>query len=622
MAVMFRVLGPFSASLDDLPIDVGGPRPRLLLARLIVARGATVSVDALLESLYDGDPPPRATGTLHSYISTLRRLLEPGRAPRSPSAVLINRPPGYALGAHWLDAAEFTRLAGEGAHDEALRLWQGTPYEEFADVPWLRPEIERLEQACLGVREQRLAAAEPAPHVVAELESLARAHPLRESLWEALARALYRLGRQADALDALRAARRHLAEELGLDPGHGIQRLESMILTQDAALGEMVSRPVVELTRPPVKQERLVVGRSGQLERLAELAARVEGGRTGLAVVSGEPGIGKTWLAEEFARGREADGWLVAWGHCHEMSGAPPLWPWQQIVRDLAGRVPPDPAGSGALGLLLDDRAREEHAEAGEARFRLHRAVVGYFAALAADRPLLVVLDDLQWADAASLGLLADLARLQRGRVAVLITVRSGEGTGAMYDALAMVARGDALRLPLAGLDPGAVAELSGLDEAHAGALAERTKGNPLFIRETLRLAADEGLSRALSTVPEGLADVLRQRLFRLPEPYRAVLEAAAVAGDAADALLLAEALGEGTRLVEEALTAAVGLRLLDEEHAVTHDLVRETCYADLPAQRRTELHLAVLKALERRPAADLTTLAAHALAAGPSAAA
>ncbi|MEU1389880.1 MULTISPECIES: BTAD domain-containing putative transcriptional regulator [unclassified Nonomuraea] len=638
MAVMFRVLGPFSAALDDLPIDVGGPRPRLLLARLIVARGATVSVDALLESLYDGDPPPRATGTLHSYVSNLRRLLEPGRAPRAPSAVLVNRPPGYALGAHWLDAAEFTRLAGRGAYDEALRLWHGTPYEEFADVPWLRPEIDRLEQACLDVREQRLATAGPDPAAVAELESLARAHPLRESLWEALARALYRLGRQADALDALRAARRHLAEELGLDPGHGIQRLESMILTQDAALGEVVTRPVVELTRPvrTAEQDRVVVGRSGQLARLALLAADVAGGRTRLAVLSGEPGIGKTWLAEEFARGREADGWLVAWGHCHEMSGAPPLWPWQQIVRDLAARVPPEAAASGALGRLLDDAAPEEHAEAGEARFRLHRAVVGYLAALAADRPLLVLLDDLQWADAASLGLLADLARLQHGRVAVLITVRSGEGTGAMYDALAMVARAGALRLPLAGLDAAAVAELSGLDAAHAGALAERTKGNPLFVRETLRLAADEGLPRALSVVPEGLADVLRQRSRRLPAPYRAVLEVAAVAGGATDPLLLAEALdtagrtpragepaaGGGVRLVEEAVAAAVGLRLLGEEHAFAHDLVRETCYADLPAGRRTELHLAVLRALERRPAADLTALAAHALAAGPAAAA
>lgn len=634
MPVMFRVLGPFSASVDGLPVDVGGPRPRLLLARLIMAKGATVSADALLAGLYDGDPPPRAMGTLHSYISNLRRLLEPGRAPRTPSSVLINRPPGYALGPHWLDATEFGRLAGQGAYEEAMGLWRGTPYEEFADVPWLRPEIERLEQAHLAAREQQLAGAVPDPQVVAELETLARTHPLRESLWEALAHALYRLGRQADALDALRAARRHLAEELGLDPGPGIQRLETMILTQDPALGEVVSRPLAEVRVSSAHQgpavveagpARLVVGRAGQLGRLTELASDVAAGRTRLAVVSGEPGIGKTLLAEEFARQRESEGWLVAWGHCHEMRGAPPLWPWREIVRDLVARVPPGAAEAGPLGMLLDDQDSGAAAEeAGEARFRLHRAVVGYFAMVAAGRPLLVLLDDLQWADAASLGLLADLARLQRGRVAVVITVRSGEGSSAMYDALAMVTRSDALRLPLAGLDPDAVAELAGLDAEHARALAERTKGNPLFIRETLRLAEDEGLTKALSTVPEGLADVLRQRVRRLPDAYRAVLEAAAVAGDATDTLLLAEAVSPAeespaadTKLVEEAVTAAVGLRLLDERLGFTHDLIRETCYADLTAQRRAELHMAVLKGLERRPAADLTVLAAHALAGG-----
>ncbi|GAA0396335.1 ATPase AAA [Acrocarpospora corrugata] len=625
MRAMFHVLGPFSVRVDGRSIDVGGPRPRLLLARLLVARGATVSVDALLDGLYDGEPPPRALGTLHSYISNLRRLLEPGRAPRTPSAMLINRPPGYALGPHWLDAEEFVRLSGQGKHDDALKLWRGTPYEEFADVSWLRPEIERLEQAQLTVREQRLAALEPAPDMVAELEGLARAHPLRESLWQTLARALYRLGRQADALDALRAARRHLAEELGLDPGPGIQRLEAMILEQDPALGDAVFVGGPE----PEPAARLTVGRAAHLDRLAEVAADVSAGQTRMVVVSGEPGIGKTWLAAEFARGRQAQGWLVAWGHCHEMSGAPPLWPWRQIVGELAEHAPPNHAD--ALGLLTDDqdeRNRTGHrdGEAGEARFRLHRAVADYFASVSAARPLLLLLDDLQWADAASLGLLADLAKLQRGRVAVVITVRSGEGTPAMYDALGMVGRSQALRLPLAGLDAASVGELSGLDPERASALAERTGGNPLFIRETLRLAEDQGLARALGTVPEGLADVLRQRIRRLPEAYRTVLEAAAVAGDATDPLLLAEVLAETNpsaeeateMLVGEAVAAAQGARLLGDDHAFAHGLIRETCYADLSARRRTALHLAVLHGLERRPAADLTAMAAHALAAGP----
>ncbi|MGA4987500.1 AAA family ATPase [Nonomuraea bangladeshensis] len=629
MAVEFHVLGPFSVSVDGRPVDVGGPRPRLLLARLLLARGATVSVDALLDALYGGEPPARAVGTLHTHVSHLRRLLEPGRAPRTPSAVLVNRPPGYALGPHRLDADEFARLSAEGDQDAALALWRGTPYEEFADVPWLRPEVERLHQAHLAAREQRLAALAPSPATAAELAELARAHPLRESLWEALARVLYRLGRQADALDALRTARRHLAEELGLDPGPGLRRLESMILTQDPALGETTPAlpdPAPGGASPGAEGTGggpVVVGRAGPLDRLAELAAEVEAGRTRIAVISGEPGIGKTWLAEEFARGRQARGWLVAWGHCHERSGAPPLWPWRQIARELleqGGAEPP------AALLDADDGPGDPEGETGEARFRLHREVARHFAAAAAERPLLLLIDDLQWADTASLGLLADLARLLRGRVAVVITVRSGEGPPAMYDALAMVSRSHALRLPLAGLDAAAVAELSGLDHGQAAALAERTGGNPLFIRETLHLAAGGGLARALATVPEGLADVLRQRIGRLPAPHRAVLEAAAVAGDATDHLLLAGALAAvtpaeaGAVPVEEAVAAARAARLLADDRTFTHDLIRETCYADLPPARRAALHLAVLRGLASRPAADPATMAAHALAAGPAA--
>ncbi|WP_051761032.1 BTAD domain-containing putative transcriptional regulator [Herbidospora cretacea] len=632
MAVRFGVLGPVSICVDGTEIDVGGPRPRLLLARLLLARGATVSVDALLDALYEGDPPPRALGTLHSYVSNLRRLLEPGRAPRTPSTMLITRPPGYALGPHELDAEEFVRLAGQGEPEAALKLWRGTPYEEFADVPWLRPEIERLEQVRLAALEQRLAGREPGPDVVAEMAGLAAAHPLRESLWQSLALALYRLGRQGDALDALRTARRHLAEELGLDPGPGLQRLEGMILAQDPELGEPGLSPPVETAPATPAAGPPLVGRAAQLDRLAELAAEVDAGQVRMAVISGEPGIGKTWLAEAFARERAAQGWLVAWGYCHEMSGAPPLWPWRQIVLDLAAGNRPDP---GTLGPLIDDdrpgrRSAGHETEAGEARFRLHRAVAGYFAAVAATRPLLLLLDDLQWADAASLGLLADLARLLRGRVAVVVTVRSGEGFPAMYDALGMVGRSRALRLPLAGLDPAAVAQLSGLDEGRAGALAERTGGNPLFIRETLRLAEDRGMAQALSTVPEGLADILLQRIGRLPQAQRAVLEAAAVAGDATDQPLLAEALTrassapseEDLRLVAEATAAARAARLLGEDDTFAHDLVRETCYAALTPGRRAELHLAVLRGLRRRPAADLTAMAAHALAAGPAGAA
>ncbi|WP_432933699.1 AAA family ATPase [Microbispora sp. CA-135349] len=667
MAVMFRVLGPIEAYVDGVPVDLGGPRPRLLVARLLIARGATVSVDAILDDLYDGTPPPRAHNTLHSYISNLRRVLEPGRAPRTPSSVLLSRPPGYALGPHEVDAAEFVRLAQAGEPERALALWRGMPYEEFGDVPWLRPEIERLAEAHLVTRERLLAGRVGDPHAVGELEALVAAHPLREGLWELLARTLYALGRQADALEALRTARVRLAEELGLDPGPALRRLEEAILAQDPALDrpggarrgqDAPAAPVVAARAD--RPERRAVGRGTQLDRLAELARDVAGGRPRIAVISGEPGIGKTWLAEAFAERRAAEGWPVAWGRCHETSGAPALWPWQQVVRDLAGRVPPSPAQAAALRVLLgdpvlDDTARDgialgdpvlggtarggtasragtaspgdRPAEAGEARFRLHQATAAYLDAAAADRPLLVLIDDLQWADTASLNLLSDLPMLLRGGVAVVVTVRAGEGTAAVHDALGLLGRHDALRLPLAGLDSAAVAELSGLrDAATVAALAERTRGNPLFIRETLRLAEDQGVERALTGVPEGLADVLRRRLLGLPAPHRPAIDAAAVLGTGADRRLVAEvveAAGNASGVdVDEALDAATAIRVLDEDLRFTHDLMRETVYADIPPRRRAGLHLAALRALRLRPGADLAVLARHALAAGPGGAA
>ncbi|MEV4460150.1 BTAD domain-containing putative transcriptional regulator, partial [Microbispora sp. NPDC049633] len=372
MAVMFRVLGPVEAYVDGVPVDLGGPRPRLLVARLLIARGATVSVDAILDDLYDGAPPPRAQNTLHSYISTLRRVLEPGRAPRTPSSVLLSRPPGYGLGPHEVDAEEFVRLAQAGEPERALALWRGMPYEEFGDVPWLRPEIERLAEAHLVTRERLLAGRVGDPHVVGELEALVAAHPLREGLWELLARTLYALGRQADALDALRAARAHLAEELGLDPGPALRRLEEAILAQDPALdgsGPVRRGPAAPAEAPGAdRPERRAVGRSTQLDRLGELARDVTAGRPRIAAISGEPGIGKTWLTEAFAERRAAEGWLVAWGRCHETSGAPALWPWQQVVGDLTARVPPSPAQAAALRVLLGDTARDDTARDDTAR--------------------------------------------------------------------------------------------------------------------------------------------------------------------------------------------------------------------------------------------------------------
>src|SRR6185503_1638914 len=163
--MLVRVLGPFGCHVGGEPVDLGGPRQRAVLARLLTARGEVVSVDRLIEDLWRGEPPPRAIASLQAYVSNLRRLLEPDREPRTPARLLVSAPPGYAI-----------RLPGD-----AVDAWRF--------------------EALLGE-------ARTAPDAVPQAELLAHQEPLREERWRLLALALWASGRQADALAALRRARR------------------------------------------------------------------------------------------------------------------------------------------------------------------------------------------------------------------------------------------------------------------------------------------------------------------------------------------------------------------------------------------------------------------------------
>ncbi|MFI9839960.1 BTAD domain-containing putative transcriptional regulator [Nonomuraea sp. NPDC051941] len=209
----FRVLGPLEVRAGDgRAVALGGARPRAVLARLLVARGTVVSSDALIDDLYAGAPPPSALPTLHSYVSNLRRALEPGRLPRARPGLLIGRPPGYLLAAEHVDADRFAELlrraglrppvAALACLEEALGLWRGTPYGEFAEEPWAVTEVSRLRELRLVALERRanvLLELGRAQAVITDLETEAVANPLRERLWSLLALALYRTGRQADA---------------------------------------------------------------------------------------------------------------------------------------------------------------------------------------------------------------------------------------------------------------------------------------------------------------------------------------------------------------------------------------------------------------------------------------
>lgn len=243
------VLGPVEARRAGASVDLGTPKQRALLCALALSIGRPVAVDTIVDLLWGNDPPPGVTGTLQSYVSGLRRVLEPQRERRRPAEVLVTATPGYALrlAPEMTDAGRFVTAVGAqhrllagapligtpgldrdeltgavDALDEALALWRGRPYVELDDAPDAVAERARLEDLRLVALEDRAVASLALGHhatVAAELDALTASHPLRERLWGLRAVALARSGRQADALESLSVLRSVLADELGLEPG-------------------------------------------------------------------------------------------------------------------------------------------------------------------------------------------------------------------------------------------------------------------------------------------------------------------------------------------------------------------------------------------------------------------
>lgn len=261
MRVEFGVLGPVVAWDDaGAAIALKGPMHRAVLARLIVARGRVVPVGRLVDDLWD-DPPAGAVGAVRTFVAALRRALEPQRPPRAPVRLLVTEGPGYALRTETdsVDAWRF-EAAVAGASDgpasqvlerldEALGWWRGPAYADFEDEAWARAERSRLEELRLNAVERqaeaRLALGRAAD-AVPDLDVHVAEHPWREDAWRLLALALYRTERQGDALAVLHRARTILVEQLGVDPGPRLRRLESDILHQADHLSDAPGSGVAE----------------------------------------------------------------------------------------------------------------------------------------------------------------------------------------------------------------------------------------------------------------------------------------------------------------------------------------------------------------------------------------
>ncbi|MGC5012799.1 BTAD domain-containing putative transcriptional regulator [Streptosporangium sp. DT93] len=713
----FRVLGPVGVVTGEgTALDAGPYQQRLVLAMCVLAAPRPVGPQRMIDVLWEEDPPPGALNTVQAYISKLRRVFEPGRTRRVTPTVLLTRPGGYVLdvpaasidlGRAREHVSAGTGRAAVGDHEGAVRElrralgeWSGDPLADLTASSWAVEEGAHLAEFRLTIEED-LAASELAlgrgAALNGRLAQLVAARPFRERLRALAAHALYQAGRQADALAVLAEGRRLLMEDLGLDPDLGSREMERRILSQDPALTPRspVSTAGTAGTASVAGEtsHKDITGTPGSVG-VADTAGRVDadaeagratgsGGDTGLVgrdaeagilervvagdghrvvLIAGEPGIGKTRLAEHAAGAARARGHRVVWGRCWDGAGAPPFWPWTQAVRELVGqdgelahligagartstRGTPSATGTtgtpnttatpsttdvtgttdaagttGAPGTPVTPRPPETPETPGTPETRGSAAATGQFELYEAFARLLnehgrtlVVLDDLQWADTSSLRLLEFLASTRLcPDLAVVATYRDtgGRDGGPLERTLGALARlPHVRRLPVRGLAEEEVREYlrrAGADPGRAAEMGRLTAGNPFFLGEALQLGE----------TPGALPDVVRGRLAGLPPGTEEVLTAAALLGREADLDVLTRVAGPSPERVLDIVDAAVQARLLVAEDGpgcrFVHDIVRDVLREALPPLRRRRMHARIAEVLQERSGTRLSEIAHH----------
>ncbi|MCV7397978.1 AAA family ATPase [Mycobacterium paraseoulense] len=829
-SVELGVLGPLQVRRDGAPVAIPGAKPRAILSMLGLHGGSVVAADTLVELLWGEHPPRTAAKALQTHISSLRRTLGDG--------FVLTAGAGWTLAEAQVDAARYksaARLARDSAaagdtgqavarFEEALALWRGIP--ELPDGRRGTSEKTRWIEGHAALVEDRadaLLATGRAAEIIGELEAAVAEAPLRERRWGQLMLALYRAGRQGEALGAYQRARALLAEELGVDPGPDLRRLEAAIVSQDSALeapaaqqlssvtravtflltdiegstaaweadaqamavalarhdelveqvvtsrggrliktrgegdatfsvferpsaaaaaaielqeaivsepwelrdpmrvrvalhtgevelrdgdyfgravnrvarlrslamggqilcsgataelvidslpddvilADLGTRQLRNLARPehvfelqlqttggprqdvptdaPLPRPSLpavlagrgpFVGRGDELEQLSSAWQTSLAGGTNAVLIAGEPGVGKTRLAGEWARQAYDLGALVIYGRCDEDLGAP----YQPFAEALRSLVPCLGAG-GLRGLrgvealltlvpgltdVVPDLAAPTRADPDTERYALFDAVVALLALASARAPVVLILDDLHWAAKPTLLLLRHLLRFgEHARVQIIGTYRSTD-LDRSHPLAAMLADlhrdGTASRLSLSGLDEddvtAYVAEAGYDDEELARALASVTGGNPFFLIEALRHVDESGGRWDQSTLPQGVREAVSRRLSRLPVEANRALAAAAVVGSRFALELVESVVGDDlVDAFDQACKAGIVIEEPGGRYRFNHAIVRQSLLAELPSVRRMRLHQRIAATLENEPGPDderLAELAHH----------
>lgn len=645
---MARVFGPVQLVTADGVIDLPSASQRRLLATLAIHAPHPVRSEWLCSVL------DITAGALRQSVARLRKVIGDGVLHTSATGYRLDAALDAALAEHELDQAN----GDPEALTRVLDRWAGPPLAEFADEAWAVGVVARLAELrsttveALGAA---LIAHGRAPEAIGVLEGHVHDHLYRDHLYRdhpqgLLIRALAAAGRRTEALRSYQTYRTLLADDAGLEPSDELRAIERRVATGWDGIDDD-TRPAPGARRPgwttppsipePLAAPTAPIGRQAELDLLADAAAGVlDANRLGIVVLSGEAGIGKTTLVGEFARRHcLPHGRRVRYGRSDELA-VEPLQPFRglltQLIDDLpdqvisahvaargADLVPVVPMLQRYLPASLPPDASDEIA----ARHLLFDAVADLLRRAADLDPLVIVLDDLHWAEPTGLQLLRHLVRSLPGSPILFVVCcrDTGEADGDHLRAtFADLARADAVRIELGGLDQGALGELVSVTvgssaECDVGAVADlleaESAGNPLFADHLIRhwslagdLIVDDGSvsvsPHATADVPATLRDLVWHRVGVLDPSGRQVLSAAAVIGMEFDESILATVAEIDRHDLATLLDRATAAGLLLDDTArpgtmrFCHALVARAMEDDLGNRMRARLHERVFDAL------------------------
>jgi DNA-binding SARP family transcriptional activator len=599
------LLGEPAARHNGQPVHLGSGLRRAVFSTLALRANHVLSRTRLIQAVWGQEAPASASGSLYTYISDLRRALEPNRAHGDLTNTLTTSSAGYQLtvqpdrvDVHRLDQLrEQARVLGEAGDarqelvvlDEALALWTG---EALAGVPgpFAEANRSRLREVRLAMIERRtelVIATDRYDEVIDELADLVQDHPAREGLHGLLMTSLFRAGRQTDALQAYLRARTVLMKRFHTEPGLALRALHQRILAGDSTIGRQAGPTGTGRGRrvpSSVQASKPFVGRGAALAELRAAVTDVVAGRGGCVWIEGPPGSGKSALLAA-GLADAAPGCTMSWAHADEFAQPIPYYAIERCLGDIGATLPHTTAGQVSRQPDMPVESELEHV----------RRVVGSHVG----QPLVMVLDDLQWADRESLSVWHYLRGLSQHRPLLMVSacrpLPQHQDLGLMRE-LTGEPRSRTIVLP-----PLTDAESRELIHRATPLAAPSTRmivglagGNPTYLLAMANAVEEYGQVRTWKAVPPQVAAVVLDHFGHLSEPARETLRAMALVGDVCSIQDIVSATGTKASGLVDILAEALAvdtLREFDPDVRFAHPLLRRVLYESVPESLRLAVY-------------------------------